>query len=424
MATHAAKYLLRQSAEDDGLVKAGEHASLHTDGKHADVRPRVAFLFIGQAHQLLHGITIAEQLALSGQVDVDILSTTAINLELACNLVLPENRHLLGFGWIGAKILTTIAVRLGRLLPPKLPSLFAARRMLNGYDAIVLPERTSTILRKLGVRRPKLIHIDHGAGDRAVGYDKRIARFDFALVAGRKQERRMLAEGLIRPGAYAMVGYPKFDAADRIRDRSWSPFSDTRPVILYNPHFSAELGSWARDGHEIVRHIVESGRFNLIIAPHIRLCDSRKGRAAAEAIFGTFRPFPQVYLDLGSERSIDMTYTSLADIYVGDVSSQIYEFIRTPRPCLFVNSHGKDWRGDPSYAHWNFGPVIDQAKMTVAAIDASIHTHDDYRDRQREAFVETIDEHADCRSSVRAADAIAGFLRDAATRCISEEHQA
>lgn len=384
--------------------------SPRTDIRDTNVRPRVAFLFIGQAHQLLHGITIAEQLALGGQVHVDILSTTTINLELARDLVLPESRHLLGFGLVGAGILRAIAACLGRLLPPKLPGLFAARRLLNGYDALILPERTSTILRKLGVRRPKLIHIDHGAGDRAVGYDKRIAQFDFALVAGRKQERRMLADGLIRPGAYAIVGYPKFDAADRIRDREWSPFTDGRPIILYNPHFSAELGSWARDGHEIVRHIVESGRFNLIVAPHIRLCDTRKGRAAAEAVFGMFRPFPQVHLDLGSERSIDMTYTSLADVYLGDVSSQIYEFIRTQRPCAFVNSHGADWHGDPSYSHWHLGPVFDHPDMAVAAIDLSMRSHRDYRDRQREAFVDTVDEHAGRGSSMRAAEAIMGFL--------------
>lgn len=407
MATDTAIHSLRQQLGIGGDEPA---VSPCADIQNAGVRPRVAYLFIGQPHQLLHGITIAEQLALDGQVGVDILSTTTINLKLARDLIVPESRHLLGFGLIGAGILRAIAARLGRLVPPKLPSLFAACRMLNRYDAIVLPERTSTILRKLGVRRPKLIHIDHGAGDRAVGYDKRIARFDFALVAGRKQERRMLADGLIRPGAYAIVGYPKFDAADRIRDRSWSPFSDERPVILYNPHFSAALGSWAKDGHEVVRHIVESGRFNLIIAPHIRLCGSRAGRAAAEAVFGMFRPFPQVHLDLGSERSIDMTYTSLADIYLGDVSSQVYEFIRTPRPCVFINSHQRNWRGDPSYAHWNLGRVIDQADMTVAAIDAAIDGHGDYRDWQRRAFIETFDERKDRSASKRAAEAIGHFL--------------
>ncbi|MBD3762383.1 hypothetical protein [Rhizorhabdus sp.] len=410
MAKDAVFHSLRQDGDHGGQEPTDGSAPPPTDTMGAGTRPRVAFLFIGQAHQLLHGITIAEELALAGRVDVDIVSTTAINLELACDIVVPETRHLLGFERIGSRVLRASAARLGRVLPPKLPSLFIAHRRLDRYDAIILPERTSTILRKLGVRRPKLIHIDHGAGDRAVGYDKRIAQFDFALVAGRKQERRMLADGLIRPGAYAIVGYPKFDAADRIRDRSWHPFADDRPVILYNPHFSAELGSWAKDGQEIVRNIVESGRFNLVIAPHVRLCDTRKGRSAAEAVFGMFRPFPQVHLDLGSERSIDMTYTSLADVYLGDVSSQVYEFIRTPRPCVFINSHGKDWHGDPNYSHWNLGPVFDHAAMTVAAIDASMRDHGDYRDRQRAAFGDTVDEHAGRGSSIRAAEAIVSFL--------------
>ena len=39
-----------------------------------------------------------------------------------------------------------------------------------------------------------------------------------------------------------------------------------------------------------------------------------------------------------------MAYTQRADIYLGDVSSQVYEFLLNPRPCVFLNPRRFDWR--------------------------------------------------------------------------------
>lgn len=372
--------------------------------------PRIAFLFNAQAHQMLHGVTVAEQLALDWHANVDILSAAPGHLTLARRLTRPESHCLLRFELIGSAALRHTATVIGSVVPPKLLTLVEARGRLNAYDAIALPERTSTIIRSLGVGHPRLIHLDHGAGDRAAGFDRRIARFDFALVAGEKQRRRMLAAGLIRPGAHAVVGYPKFEAADRSRDDGWTPFADDRPVILYNPHFSASLGSWSRHGPEIARRIAEDGRFNLIVAPHVRLCDSRKRRAAFLRALDDIAALPNVHIDPGSERSIDMSYTSMADLYIGDVSSQVYEFLRRPRPCLFVNGNRRDWYDDPDHAHWRFGPVLEDVALVLPAIDHAIETHPDFVAEQRRGFIDTFDIAADDGHSRRAAAAIAGFL--------------
>ncbi len=380
-------------------------------GRSADVAlPRVAFLFNAQAHQILHGITTAEALALDWQVEVDILSASATHLDLARALTCGDSHRLLRFDRIGSRLLHRMADLMHSAVPPKLLTLAAVRRRLNRYDAIALPERTSTIMRRFGVVRPRLIHVDHGAGDRAAGFDRRIARFDFALIAGEKQRRRMLAEGLIRPDAHAVVGYPKFEAIDRLRDPHWTPFADDRPIVLYNPHFSMKLGSWPRHGVEIVDRIVRDGRFNLIVAPHIRLCDSRRSRAAVAAALAPYAGCLGVHVDLGSHRSIDMSYTTLADIYVGDVSSQVYEFLRTPRPALFVNSNGHGWQDDPDYAHWHFGPVIDGPEMLIAGLDQAIARHGDYAAEQRRAFADTFDLRDGESHSRRAAAAIAGLI--------------
>jgi hypothetical protein len=370
--------------------------------------PRIAFLFNAQAHQLLHGITIAEALARDWRCAVDILSASATHLDLACALAQPGTT--LRFSRIGSPWLHRLAARSASGLPPKLLTLAAARRGLNRYDAIAVPERTSTILRKFGVTRPKWLHLDHGAGDRAAGFDPRIARFDFALVAGEKQRRRMLAAGLIRPGAHAVVGYAKFDAAARLRDSVWRPFANARPIILYNPHFSAKLGSWPRHGLDIVRRIAADGRFNLIVAPHVRLCDGRRARAAMIETLSPFADLPHVHVDLGSDRSIDMTYTTMADLYLGDVSSQIYEYLRAARPCLFVNGDGRDWRDDPDYTHWHYGPVIGGGASIIAGIEQAFATHAAYLPAQRKAFADTFGPPGGESASDRGAAAIANFL--------------
>jgi len=372
--------------------------------------PRVAFLFNAQAHQILHGITTAEALAMGWRVNVDILAASSAHLDLARAATGPDGHCLMRFERIGSPLLHRIAALRRSAVPPKLLTLIGARRQLDRYEAIALPERTSTIIRHFGVRRPRLIHVDHGAGDRAAGFDPRIARFDFALVAGEKQRRRMLAEGLIRPGAHATVGYPKFEAADRLRDPAWSPFAESRPVILYNPHFSPALSSWPSDGLRIVDAIARSGRFNLIVAPHIRMCDNPRTRATVRAALAPYAGLPNVHVDLGSQRSIDMSYTMLADLYVGDVSSQIYEYLRTPRPALFVDSRGRDWRDDPDFAHWHFGPVIQGGVGVIAAIDAAFSSHRHYADRQRTAFADTFDLRDGESHSHRAAASIAAYL--------------
>lgn len=372
--------------------------------------PRIAFLFNAQAHQMLHGITIAEELALGWQANVDILSAAPGHLQLARRLTNSESHRMLRFDLIGSRPLRRTAHAIGSVVPPKLLTLLHSRRRLDDYDAIALPERTSTIMRSLGVSRPRLIHLDHGAGDRAAGFDPRIARFDFALVAGEKQRRRMLADRLIRPDGHAVVGYPKFEAADRLRDKGWTPFADSRPIILYNPHFSVELGSWHRYGATIARRIAEDGRFNLVVAPHIRLCDSHRRRSAFLRALDPISALPNVHIDPGSERSIDMTYTAMADLYVGDVSSQIYEYLRTPRPCIFINGDCRQWQGDPDHAHWRFGPVVEQVASVLPAIERALETHGDFVAEQRRGFLETFHLDADTGQSRRAAAAIARFL--------------
>jgi CDP-glycerol glycerophosphotransferase (TagB/SpsB family) len=96
----------------------------------------------------------------------------------------------------------------------------------------------------------------------------------------------------------------------------------------------------------------------------------------------------------------------MADIYLGDVSSQVYEFLKKPRPCVFINAHRCAWEEDPNFAHWQAGPVIETIDRLDAALDQAIRDHDVlYRPIQEQLFGYTFDLAAE-PSAQRAARAI------------------
>ncbi|PTT71115.1 glycerophosphotransferase, partial [Pseudomonas sp. HMWF010] len=228
---------------------------------------------------------------------------------------------------------------------------------------------------------------------------------------GPKQRDRMVEGGWVRPENCAMVGYPKFDLIDALPGSPLPVFPEARPVVVYNPHFHATLGSWPRFGVDVLKAFADDDRFNLIFAPHIRLFDG-----ASQEMLQSLAPYrnnPRIHIDLGGPAAIDMTYTRAADIYLGDVSSQVYEFLRTPKPCLFLNASNAAWQGDESFHHWGYGPVLDSADHLVDAIEAARQGHGSYLAAQKTGFAESFDLSA-TPSSHRAAAAIAAKLGIAA----------
>ena len=204
-----------------------------------------------------------------------------------------------------------------------------------------------------------------------------------------------------------MVGSPKFDMVEALAPHPIKPFADDRPVVLYNPHFDPRLSSWPRFGRQVLEQFAANERYNLIFAPHIRLLD--EAPAATREAVAAFADHPRIHIDLGGPAAIDMTYTRCADLYLGDVSSQIYEFLRTPRPAVFLNAHGVDWRGDESYLHWTYGPVLDSPEGLIEQVAAAFESHGDYQAVQQAGFAASFDIQPR-PSSERAAEAIARLL--------------
>lgn len=375
---------------------------------------RICFLFNhDQPHQVAHSLPIARAMAARG--------SHAVVLAVTHDAVEREVRRLLGTDLARVTIVSLRTKGLvrrsaARLLDP----LFPARRLaiyrdnldfFRGFDVLVVSEKTSLVLKsRYGLDRLKMVHSRHGAGDRAIGFDKASARFDLVLVSGPKIRDRLIAEAGVDPAKVALVGYVKFDIEPQPVDLGFA--DPSRPTVLYNPHPSPHLTSWYRFGPSVLRQFAASDRYNLIFAPHVMLFQRRFNFAldrlsAARAVppGPEFADLPNMHLDLGSARSVDMSYVRAADIYLGDVSSQVYEFLAHPRPCLFLDAHDTDWRGDPNYLHWQAGPVIADASDIIAATDVAVASHPDYLAPQRKLLAATFSSGGR-PASERAADAI------------------
>ncbi len=285
------------------------------------------------------------------------------------------------------------------------------------FDTLVVPEQTSLMLKeRFGLNDLKLVYTHHGAGDRAIGFTPRTDRFDFVLLSGQKLRDRLSSLGHIREGAYKIVGYPKFDTIAARRDLPLRLFPNDNPTVLYNPHFHPFLSSWYEMGLDVLEFFYQRPDFNLIFAPHVMLFE-RKVHASLEhrrarlrkALPEKYRDCSHILVDTGSSACVDMSYTLTADIYLGDVSSQVYEFLKTPKPCVFLNFHGAQWEGDPDYLLWQCGPVLSDLSRLDDSLRQAESAQAKYRAIQERLFNYTFD-LSESNSAFRAADAIAEFV--------------
>lgn len=379
---------------------------------------RVAFLYNHDAaHQVAHLAGIMRELALSGQVAVAALVAKPTGEGVARRLAGTEAEQRIE--WIKLQlspVARAAAVGFDRLFPfSRLATLEAHMEVFAGFHAIVSSERTCLrIKRHLGPRSPKMIYVPHGSGDRNVAHHPSLKAFDLHLVSGQKLVDVGREFGILHDN-WRIIGYPKFDTV-ALNERP-QLFPNNNPVFLYNAHFDPYLSSVYRFRDEVFELFRRHPEWNLIFAPHVMYGRKElhfslefKRFARRAPVPATARIAPNILIDLGSSRSIDMTYTRAADAYIGDVSSQIYEFLVRPRACFFLDAHGQaNWRRDPDYQFWANGPVL----RSVAELEASLPRWQavaaEYRPAQEKLFAYTI-AMGDEPASVRGARAIAEFV--------------
>ena len=408
------------------LVIPGRHGVLSTNGEsnnaflyHGGARLKIGFLFNhDQLHQIAHSLPIALELA---------RHTSGVSIVLATtNARLTEEVRRLAGDSIGKSVelrelrlrrpTSRVAAAVGGKIVPAAKLLIYRDNLefFRSLDVLVVTEKTSLLLKsRYGLQHLKMVHTRHGAGDRAIGFDKASASFDHVLVAGPKIRERLVAEAGVAPERISVVGYPKFDL---FANERWQPTfaHPDRPTVIYNPHVSPHLSSWYAIGPRVLDWFASQSDYNLIFAPHVMLFErpfvvtidklrlARPGRIA-EGI----RSAGNIHIDLGGRLSTTMAYLNAADIYLGDVSSQIYEFLLRPRPAVFLNPHHVHWEGNPNFASWSAGPVIEKVdELGPALAKARAEQAGRYEAMQKALFAETFD-LTGVPSSIRAAEAIA-----------------
>ena len=380
---------------------------------------RIGFLLNhDQIHQVAHSLPIALALAEAGTGAEIIVATTSDALRAEVERIA---RASIARGQIE---LVSLELTRGssRALAAAAEWLVPARKLLlyrdniaffRSLDVLVVAEKTSLLLKaRYGLERLKIVHTRHGAGDRAIGFDQASRGFDHVLVSGAKIRDRLIGEAGVAAERISIVGYPKFDL--HAETRTALPFDEERPVVLYNPHPSPHLSSWYRQGREVLDWFVAHPEYQLIFAPHVMLFQRKfvvsvdKFRIdRAGELPEHCRVAPNILVDLGSRASTNMAYTNRADIYLGDVSSQFYEYLVRPRPCVFLNTHRVRWQGDANYLHWQAGPVIEDVAQLGAALAEAVRDQEGvYRPVQERLFAASFD-LTDEPSSQRAARVIA-----------------
>ena len=150
--------------------------------------------------------------------------------------------------------------------------------------------------------------------------------------------------------------------------------------------------------------LADQGRFSVIFAPHQRLVEKAP---EVREVLAKVASLPHVHVDLDGFALVDGSYTASADIYLGDTSSQVVEFLMRPRPCVFLNAGRVDWRRDPDYGFWTCGEVVDRLDDVFPALVRARSEHVHYRHPQQDYAANALGD-----ASAAAAGRAARVIRD------------
>ncbi len=373
----------------------------------------IGFLFLGELHLIPHLLPIAAALARRADAPV-------ITLHVATSVhedILNEAVAKMGIDVTIRRVRGFRQAAAGSRETPPLPSkplvlALNARRFLK-HDVVVVAERTSLwlpkIARRLGIgRRTRFVYNEHGAAPHANFADPRNREAAAILMPSEGMAGRVRASGHDDAPIH-VVGYIKPDYVRALVTAAAMPvFAEARPVVVYVPHWKRDKSSWWGMGEAVMAWFAAQDRYNLIVAPHVRL---PKFDPEFDRRVTPYRDRPNIVVDATSYRLIDQTYTGNADLYLGDGSSQVVEFAAVkPRPVIFLNPDRHPWAEDSRFSHWSMGDVIENVAALPGALDAAPGRLAAYEPVQR-AYVERMMGVDDGRASDRAADVVMSLMR-------------
>lgn len=375
---------------------------------------KIGFLLLRNIHHIYHIAPIAYELSRREDTEVTIFTafTRSIHLLNKFNPIFPDHKCKIKI--LQQSLIREIMTPSFKRRPfPRAKNIIRNNvHQLLSLDGIVSPDFYTDFLikeldRKQIESRPKFIFTFHGAGDRAFGFRNELNLYDFLLISGEKVKERLQRCNILDEKNWKIIGYPKFDIIKQDNCEPNCLFNNSNPIVLYNPHFQKNLSSWPSWGLNILEEFLKNDNYNLIFAPHITLFEKKQQH---REIPRKYFEASNIYIDTSSEQCVNMRYTNTADIYLGDASSQVYEFINRPRPCIFLNAHHADWVNNSNYLHWTLGHVVNNFSELMPAIGFANEHHKKKIEIQKLLFNKTFDTSDNVTASKRGADAIITFL--------------
>lgn len=365
----------------------------------------IAFLFLGETLLIPHLWPIAEALAEAApDLPIDLWVSTSVHADMlgrwAASHPAMRLRRAPGFRDMPGLLPGT-----NPPLPSKMPMLARLAPRLVGTRIAVCAEQTSLWIPALLPFHPtRFVKTSHGVGSMSARDDRRRHAAALTFVPSERERQTYLDRGML-PRRIVATGYVK--SAFRQRTPARSLFASEKPILLYTPHWQPHRSSWWTWGRQIVEMLAGLKGWNVIVAPHQRLIEKDR---ALPAILGGVADRPHVHVDWRSFAAVDGSYTRAADLYLGDSSSQIVEYLTRPRPALFLNPHKTDWRTSGEHDFWACGDVVDRIEDLPASLEKARSRHPIYVEAQQDYAASSLGDTPQL-SPARCADYLISLLQ-------------
>ena len=369
---------------------------------------KIGFCFLAHQAHTAHQLPIAAHLSLMTGYAVELIVTTQVTVNDLQILLTQYPDHNCTFRLIkGGKLKTWLGRLKGRLYPNVRNVINCNKALFLSFDVLVTPHANLDAVFKLDKNRKiKYVCTFHGAGDGDIGFDKIFSNYDLLLTAGIEVDKRLKVEGVVHDNNRSrIIGYPKYEV---IKVSTTSPFNNNNPVFVYNPHYGNSLSSWPTFGLQVLDFFANHPQYNLVFAPHIKVFDGRPSE-----VLNQYSQFANIIIDVSSSKLMDASYTSVANVYIGDVSSQVYEFLYFAlKPVIFLDvANRQNWENQPSFQMWKTGTVVNSMAKFPQAVASAQHTHGDFIDVQRDLVVRKFSQTG-AAPGLRGAQAIADFMSE------------
>jgi hypothetical protein len=372
------------------------------------MRKPIAFLFLGETFLIPHLYPIVEGLKALADPELDLWVSTSVHealLERWLQEASLSRARIRRAGGFRELVVESCNVS----LPPKLPMLARIAPYLLRSDAVVCAEQTSLWIPTLLPFPTPFVKTSHGVGSMSARDDRRRRSPALTLVPSERERQTYLDRGF-HPDRIVATGYVK--AGFRQRMHRQLPFETPRPVILYTPHWQPHRSSWPEWGRRIVADLAEQTEFNVVLAPHQRLVETAP---EVREVLGSVAHLPHVHCDIDSFATIDGSYTAACDIYLGDTSSQVVEFLMRPKPCVFLNPQQAEWRGRAGFEQWECGEVVADYEAILPALRRSVEMQAQFRERQIQFAASSLGDTSGA-AAIRAAELILRLIAERSRR--------